>query len=315
MIYHQSSLILQTLLSRCVRIFAGHSDAVLDVDFAPSGSTVLTASKDEGLAFHENSISVNFIVSKSTIIAISWWQPRFDRFVCPATDSERFVLSFQCSEPALQQLLVESGAMCRWCAAPTFTPRAMLLGFGILLSFFLFTCAAIWRIRDPQPLCTPQRMPQLLRAKNVSVRGFEELVLQCDVEKTGKSDCVQCKMTEDGLYFIQIEPYRLDAYAAEEYYEAWERYHYAFRLSILNDLATPLSIHPHGLNPVNPLDGTAYIDELPIQPGEHPKLGLLERRRIVWTCLVWMPFFICELVKTIQRKRAETIPKRQRMEP
>ncbi|CAK9092584.1 unnamed protein product [Durusdinium trenchii] len=30
----------------CVRIFSGHSDAVLDVDFAPSGSSVLTASKD-----------------------------------------------------------------------------------------------------------------------------------------------------------------------------------------------------------------------------------------------------------------------------
>lgn len=31
---------------RCLRTLLGHSDAVVDVDFAPSGSTVLTASKD-----------------------------------------------------------------------------------------------------------------------------------------------------------------------------------------------------------------------------------------------------------------------------
>ena len=162
--------------------------------------------------------------------------------------------------------------MCRnaECSTPIASARCLVLGSVVMTTGSIMACVAIWRIVDSglRPLCQPQRMPQLLRAVNKSTAGFESLALQCDLEKTYPKDCVQCKMTDDGLYYIQIRPFQISQDASQEFYEAWEKCHYEFRLLVLNELSEPTSLHAHGLNPPNGQDGVAFITEPPIPPGE-----------------------------------------------
>ncbi|CAE7506999.1 LAC19 [Symbiodinium sp. CCMP2456] len=70
-----------------------------------------------------------------------------------------------------------------------------------------------------------------------------------------------CTLSRYGLF-------RSPGTQPEEFMEAWEKYHYDFRLLVLNELSEPTSLHAHGLNPPNGQDGVAYITEPPIPPGE-----------------------------------------------